>query len=126
MSRRRSNCSTCQSAECGANDCGTNCGVIRRLAGRLVSYRLLSGSLAVLIVSLERLVRLVRAGHCRERWSGWTVIGTSPKRETKSTHQRENERFFEHHLTPNLCPNHIAIRFRMNRGQTRNIEDLID
>jgi len=67
-------------------------------------YRLLSGSLAVLIVSLERLIRLVRAGHCRERWSGWTVIGASPKRETKSARQRENERFFEHHLTPDLCP----------------------
>jgi hypothetical protein len=48
----------------------------------LVSYRLLRGSLAVLIVSLERLVRLVRAGHCRERWSGWTVIGASAARET--------------------------------------------
>src|SRR6516225_7768523 len=104
MSGCGSNRSTCQSTECGANDCGTNCGVIRRLAGGLVSYRLLSRSLAVLIVSLERLVRLVRAGHCRERWRGWTVIGASPKRETKSAHQRESERFFEHHLTPDLCP----------------------
>src|SRR5215470_11763540 len=126
MSRRRSERGTCQSAECGANDRGTNCGVIRRLAGGLVSYRLLSGSLAVLIVSLERLVRLVRAGHCRERWSGWTVIGASSKRETKSAHQRQSERFFEHHLTPDLCPNDIAIRFRMNRGEIRNIRDLID
>ena len=45
-----------------------------------------------------------RARHCRERWSGWTVIGASPKRETKSAHQRESERFFEHHLTPDLSP----------------------
>src|SRR5215510_3287621 len=104
MSRRRSERRTSQSAECGANDSATNRSVIRRLAGGLVSYRLLSGSLAVLIVSLERLVRLVRARHCRERWSGWTVIGASPKRETKSAHQSESERFFEHHLTPDLCP----------------------
>jgi hypothetical protein len=78
------------------------------------------------VVSLERLVRLVRAGHCRKRWSGWTVIGAFPKRETKSAHQRENERFFEHHLTPDLCPDDIAIRFRMNRGEIRNIKNLID
>src|SRR6516165_12801276 len=109
MSRRRSNCSTCQSAECGANDCGTNCGVIRRLTGGLVSYRLLRGSLAVLIVSLERFVRLVRAGHCRERWSGWTVIGASSTRQTKSAQQRE--RFFEHNyprlMTPKRYSNSI-------------------
>src|SRR5215831_14393428 len=123
MSRRRSERSTCQSAECGANDSATNRSVIRRLAGGLVSYRLLSGSLAVLIVSLERLVRLVRAGHCRERWGGWTVIGASPKRETKSAHQRGNERFFEHHLPPTYGPNDIAIRFRMNRGAIRNIKN---
>jgi len=104
MSRRWSERSTCQSAECGANDSGTNRSVIRRLAGGLVSYRLLSGSLAVLIVSLERLIRLVRAGHCREWWSGWTVVGASPQCERKSAHQRESERFFEHHLTPDLCP----------------------
>jgi hypothetical protein len=66
MSRHRSECSTSQSAECGADDSGTGGSVIRRLAGGLVPYRLLSGSLAVLIVSLESLIRLVRAGHGRE------------------------------------------------------------
>jgi hypothetical protein len=81
---------------------------------------------AVLIVSLERLVRLVRAGHCRERWSGRAVIGASPKRETKSAHQRESKRFFEHYQPPTYAPNDIAIRFRMNRGEIRNIENLID
>src|SRR5436190_1994282 len=91
---------TCQSAECGANDSATNRSVIRRLAGGLVRYRLLSGRLAVLIVSLERLIRFVRAGHCRERWSGWTVIGAPPRRETKSHQRRERERCFEHHLPP--------------------------
>jgi hypothetical protein len=75
---------------------------------------------------LERLIRLVRAGHCRERWSGWTVIGAPPKRETKSYQKRERERFFEHHLPPTYAPQHIANRFRMNRGEIRNIKDLID
>src|SRR5215813_10057203 len=96
MSGCRSKRGTGQSAECGANDSGTNRSVIRRLAGGLVSYRLLSGSLAVLIVPLEGLIRLVRAGHRRERWSGWTVIGAPTRRETKSAHQRWRERFFEH------------------------------
>jgi hypothetical protein len=40
--------------------------------------------LAVLIVSLERLIRLVRAGHGCERGSGWTIIGAASTGETKS------------------------------------------
>jgi len=54
------------------------------------------------------------------------VIGASPKRETKSAHQRESKRFFEHYQPPTYAPNDIAIRFRMNRGEIRNIENLID
>src|SRR5580700_2881594 len=104
MSRRRSKCSTCQGAQSGANDSGTNRNVVGRLSGGLVPYRLLSGSLAVLIVSLERFISLVRTGHGRKRWGGWTVIGASPTREAKSADQRE--RFFEHRHPRLYGPKH--------------------
>jgi hypothetical protein len=62
----------------------------------LIAYRLLSGSLAVLIVSPDRLIRLVLAGHRCERGSGWTDIGAPPTDETKSDQRYQTERFFEH------------------------------